>query len=125
MRHAVISATGSYLPTNEVRNEDLNWFPADALRNISEKPALMRAEKPRKTNARPTSRFLRHKNAWRRPATRPMSSKPLLFRPPRQTASNLLPPPVFSACLEREMPSPSILIRCAREVSTASAWQTR
>jgi len=40
MRHAVISATGSYLPTNEVRNEDLNWFPADALRNISEKTGV-------------------------------------------------------------------------------------
>ena len=40
MRHAVISATGSYLPTSEVRNEDLNWFPADALRNISEKTGV-------------------------------------------------------------------------------------
>jgi len=40
MRHAVIAGTGSYLPPNEVRNEDLNWFPSDALRAISEKTGV-------------------------------------------------------------------------------------
>ena len=40
MRHSVISATGRYLPTTEVKNEDLNWFPADALRNISVKTGV-------------------------------------------------------------------------------------
>lgn len=40
MRHAVIAGTGSYLPSNEVRNEDLNWFPSDALRTISQKTGV-------------------------------------------------------------------------------------
>lgn len=40
MRSAVIAATGSYLPTTEVRNEDLSWFPSNALRTISEKTGV-------------------------------------------------------------------------------------
>lgn len=40
MRNTVIAATGSYLPKNEVRNEDLSWFPPAALSNISEKTGV-------------------------------------------------------------------------------------
>ncbi len=31
MRNAVILATGRYLPSQEVTNQDLDWFPAGAL----------------------------------------------------------------------------------------------
>jgi len=40
MTHSVISSTGSYLPAKEVRNEDLDWFPAEALSKISEKTGV-------------------------------------------------------------------------------------
>lgn len=40
MRHASIAATASYLPVNEVKNEDLNWFPETALKTISEKTGV-------------------------------------------------------------------------------------
>jgi len=40
MRHATIASTGSYLPTTEVRNEDLSWFPKDTLAKIEEKTGV-------------------------------------------------------------------------------------
>lgn len=41
MSNAVIVSTGRYLPVNEVRNEDLDWFPAGALAKISEKTGVL------------------------------------------------------------------------------------
>jgi 3-oxoacyl-[acyl-carrier-protein] synthase-3 len=40
MRQAVIRATGCYLPSNQVTNDDLDWFPSVALDKIAEKTGV-------------------------------------------------------------------------------------
>ncbi len=41
MRNTVIASTGRYLPAREVRNADLDWFPATAIEKVSQKTGVL------------------------------------------------------------------------------------